>query len=119
MPVKIRLIRTRFGNAFYNMGLDEALFERVAGGGLPVLRFYGWEPAAVSIGYFQKIAEVVNREACVRRGVDVVRRSSGGGAVFHQAEVTYSVILPPLLVPFSFEAVCGAVMEGLSILGVS
>ncbi|MDR1287298.1 MAG: lipoate--protein ligase family protein [Treponema sp.] len=119
MPLKIRLIRTGRADAFYNMGLDEALLESAREGGLPVLRFYGWEPPAVSIGYFQKISEVVNRGACAQRGVDIVRRLSGGGAVFHQAEVTYSVIFPPPCVLPPFELICGAVMEGLSILGVS
>ncbi|MDR1420892.1 MAG: lipoate--protein ligase family protein [Treponema sp.] len=119
MPLKIRLIRTGRRDAFYNMGLDQALLEGASGGGLPVLRLYGWEPPAVSIGYFQKISEVVNREACAERGVDIVRRASGGGAVFHQAEITYSVIFPPSRTLPSFESVCGAVMEGLAILGVS
>jgi lipoate-protein ligase A len=100
------------------MGLDEALLESAATGGLPVLRFYGWSPPAVSIGYFQKFLETVDIEACRARGVDVVRRISGGGAVFHQAEITYSIILPGADEAPSFERICRAVMEGLSILGI-
>jgi lipoate-protein ligase A len=101
------------------MGLDEALLESAAAGGLPALRFYGWNPPAVSIGYFQKLLETVDVAACRVHGVDVVRRISGGGAVFHQAEITYSIILPVPEEAPSFERICGAVMEGLAILGIS
>jgi lipoate-protein ligase A len=101
------------------MGLDEALLESASAGGLPALRFYGWNPPAVSIGYFQKLPETVDIAACRAHGVDVVRRISGGGAVFHQAEITYSIILSVTDGTPSFERICGAVMEGLAVLGIS
>jgi lipoate-protein ligase A len=121
MPQEIRLLCTGFHEACYNMGLDESLLETVAAAGIPTLRFYGWNPAAVSLGYFQKLQEVIDSEACLQHGVDIVRRISGGGTVFHQNELTYSVILPLSLTGDSiegvFEKICGAVMKGLRILG--
>ena len=106
------------------MALDEALLETVATGAVPVLRFYGWSPPAVSIGYFQGIEEEVDRDACARRGIDVVRRISGGGAVFHDAEITYSLIMPldhPLAgtsIMASYGRLCSGITAGLGILGI-
>jgi lipoate-protein ligase A len=106
------------------MALDEALLETVADGAAPVLRFYGWSPPAVSIGYFQGLEEEVDRGACARRGVDVVRRISGGGAVFHDAEITYSLIIPldhPLAgtsIMGSYGRLCSGVTAGLGLLGI-
>jgi lipoate-protein ligase A len=76
------------------MGLDQALAEEVALTGVPVLRLYAWRPASVSVGYFQKVEEEINLESTKKMGVDVVRRITGGGAVFHDDELTYSFILP-------------------------
>jgi lipoate-protein ligase A len=75
------------------MAVDESLMESVRQGGPPVLRFYDWEPACLSIGYFQAIAAVNSRECC-RRGIDIVRRPTGGNAILHQGCLTYSVALP-------------------------
>lgn len=78
-----------------NMAMDEALLESVsAGTSVPVLRIYRWSLPTVSIGYAQKYATTVNSVACRELGVDVVRRPTGGRAVLHQDEVTYSVISP-------------------------
>ena len=80
-------------NAFENMAIDEAIFrETIRSKKPPTIRFYGWQPAAVSIGYFQNLEKEINIEKCRLAGVDIVRRISGGKAVFHCAEVTYSVI---------------------------
>jgi lipoate-protein ligase A len=120
-----RLFNTGFHSAFYNMGLDQALLESVsAGKSIPCLRFYGWEPRAVSIGYFQGLEEEVNVPACREQGVDIVRRLTGGGAVFHHAELTYSMILPldhPLAasgIRASYEILCRGIVAGLLKLGV-
>jgi lipoate-protein ligase A len=121
-----RLLKTGFHNAVYNMGLDEALLEAVSrGASPPVLRFYGWSPPAVSVGAFQEITEEVDLDACKAHGVDVVRRISGGGAVFHQAELTYSMVMPlthPLAgstIRESYETLCAGIIRGLGLLGVS
>jgi lipoate-protein ligase A len=107
------------------MGMDEALLESVSRLiSPPVLRFYRWTPPAVSVGYFQGLREEVDPEACKRFGVDLVRRISGGGAVFHHAELTYSIIMPlshPLAgrtISESYRILCPGVIEGLGLLGI-
>jgi lipoate-protein ligase A len=88
-----RLARTGPLPGALNMALDEALLNAVgAGRSRPVLRLYRWRPAAVSLGYFQRGAQVVNRDACRAMGVDVVRRMTGGRAVLHDRELTYAVM---------------------------
>ena len=74
------------------MAVDEVLLLGVAAGGRPVLRFYGWEPAAVSIGYAQQPGREVDVGRCRDAGIDVVRRVTGGRAVLHWNELTYSVV---------------------------
>jgi lipoyl(octanoyl) transferase len=78
----------------WNMAVDEAVLARVAMlASPPTLRFYGWRPACLSLGYFQSLG-VVDWEACTRYGVDVVRRPTGGRAILHARELTYSLALP-------------------------
>lgn len=87
-----RLIVDTASSGALNMARDEALhqlFRRP--GARPILRFYGWQPACLSIGYAQPAAEV-NWAACQTYGIDVVRRPSGGRAVLHDHELTYAVI---------------------------
>lgn len=90
-----RLLPIETHDAFMNMAIDEAILrQRVAGAVLNTLRFYRWKPSAVSIGKFQKLENEVLLENCRKLGVDVVRRISGGGTVYHdtEGELTYSVI---------------------------
>jgi lipoate-protein ligase A len=78
-----------------NMQRDLELMEQVSvGESPPTLRIYQWSPAAVSIGYFQDEQEVVDADACRRLGIDMVRRPTGGRAVLHDDELTYSIIVP-------------------------
>lgn len=78
-----------------NMAIDEAVMLARAQELVPnTIRIYRWNPASVSLGYFLKINEVVDIEECKSRGIDIVRRISGGGAVYHsQNEITYSVVI--------------------------
>jgi len=88
-----RFLDTGFLTGYENMSLDEAIFtSSQQKKSPPTLRIYGWIPPAVSLGYFQKAENAVDLEACKRRGVDVVRRLSGGRAVLHHHELTYSLI---------------------------
>lgn len=77
----------------WNMAFDEALLERAANDGTASLRLYQWAEPTLSLGYFQRYAErethVASREAAV------VRRQSGGGAILHDRELTYSIAIPP------------------------
>ena len=78
-----------------NMAIDEALLHSVADGeSLPILRFYRWQPATVTLGYAQSVHTDLDLAFCHQAGLDVVRRSTGGRAVLHDQEVTYSVIAP-------------------------
>ncbi len=112
-------------NAFENMAIDEAIFrETVNKKKPPTIRFYGWQPAAVSIGYFQDVQEEVNIEKCRENGVDIVRRLSGGKAVAHSDEVTYSVIasdkeelFPPDILG-TYKIISNCIAYGLAYLGI-
>ncbi len=107
-------------DAASNMAIDEAILAS----GTPTLRLYTWQPSALSIGYFQGIHEEVDLEACRQHGVDVVRRISGGGAVYHdrQGEITYSLVLPETALPRnvqqSCQRICTAIAAGLQQLAV-
>ncbi len=75
------------------MAVDEALLLSTADGGLPVMRFYEWEQATLSLGYFQALAD--RRTHAASTGAPLVRRQTGGGAIVHDRELTYSLVIPP------------------------
>src|SRR3989440_12933515 len=78
-----------------NMALDEELLDAVAAGtSPPTLRFYGWSPPCLSLGYFQP-PELVDLEACARFHVDVVRRPTGGRAILHDRRLPHHLSPPP------------------------
>ena len=81
-----------------NMAIDGAIVGGLYMGHVkePTIRFYKWKPSCVSIGYFQSSNDEVDLELCQKEKVDVVRRRTGGGAVFHwdEGEITYSMIVP-------------------------
>ncbi len=74
------------------MAVDEVLIEAVAEDQTPTLRIYRWERPTLSLGYFQSYSERQSHPPSLR--ADVVRRLSGGGAIMHDQEITYSLILP-------------------------
>jgi lipoyl(octanoyl) transferase len=120
-----RFINFQRHNAFENMAIDEAIFrETIRNKKLPTIRFYGWQPAAVSIGYFQDVQKEVNIEKCHDGGVDIVRRLSGGKAVFHCSEVTYSVIACndeqsfPADILGTYKIISKCIVRGLMYLGI-
>jgi len=114
----MRLIVNKAQDAITNMAIDEAIMKH----GKPTLRLYEWSPPAVSIGYFQSLTAEVDVEKCTENGIDVVRRITGGGAVFHEHELTYSFIMPENRVPAniveSYKTICGAVVNGLKLCGL-
>ena len=124
--MEFRVLLTDHLTAAENMAIDEAVLNEVAAGrSLPTLRLYGWAPPAISIGYFQSMEEEVDVSTCRAHGVDVVRRITGGGAVFHDKEITYSIHIPESLnlVPRgileSYQAICEGILKGLTHLGFS
>src|SRR5262245_61509732 len=101
------------------MALDEVLLNNFIDGSPSVLRFYGWRPPCVSIGYFQSLEEEIDTEKCKELGIDVVRRITGGGAVLHEFELTYSFItkIYPLNILDSYKRICSSVVECINKLG--
>ncbi|MDI6775885.1 MAG: lipoate--protein ligase family protein [Syntrophales bacterium] len=120
-----RLLPFRQFSAFENMAIDEAIFrENRRREILPTLRFYGWLSPTVSIGYFQDICKEVDVKSCRRYGIDIVRRPTGGKAVFHESELTYAVVARgnyPFFSPDilgTYRVISGCIAEGLSRLGI-
>jgi len=119
-----RLLLDPPASGAWNMAVDEVLLDGVAAGGAPAtLRFYEWAPPCLSLGYFQPF-EVVDVAGCGAIGVDVVRRPTGGRAILHDRELTYSVALPLRLlgddggVLSSYHRLSLALERGLNQLGV-
>lgn len=109
----------------YNMALDEAIMTAHREGKVPpTLRFYGWKPATLSIGYFQKAEKEVDFERLKEAGIGFVRRMTGGRAVLHDQELTYSVIvsedhpLMPSSVSESYRVISRGLLEGFRQLGM-
>ncbi|ACH37428.1 lipoate--protein ligase A [Citrifermentans bemidjiense Bem] len=79
-----------------NMALDEALlncFDKDRS--QPLLRLYGWDPPALSVGRFQDAAAALKLDLCREEEVPVVRRMTGGGIIYHAQELTYSIVCAP------------------------
>ncbi len=121
-----RVISLESHMAAENMAIDEAIGnELFRGTSAPTIRFYTWKSPAVSIGNFQCIKDEVNIAACQSMGVELVRRRTGGGAVFHDpvGEITYSVIAPEAYFPRgiteSYGDICECIIRGLSGIGIA
>lgn len=122
-----RLLPLETNNAFMNMAVDEAILTaRVEGKVSNTLRLYRWQPSAVSVGRNQNPESEIYLDACKRLGVDVVRRISGGGAVYHdfEGEVTYGVIAKTTDIASGditavYAKVYEAVKDALRLLGIT
>lgn len=88
-----RLIDTGENRADWNMAMDEAMLSTFSDGARPVLRLYGWEPS-ISLGRFQKAAESIDAARLKAHGVACVRRMTGGGALVHGGDLSYSLVFP-------------------------
>lgn len=88
----VRLLIDPPASGAWNMAVDEALLESAAAGGQATLRFYEWDEPTLSLGYFQ--AAAARDEHAASRDCPLVRRASGGGAIVHDRELTYSIALP-------------------------
>ncbi|NLJ60635.1 MAG: lipoate--protein ligase family protein [Firmicutes bacterium] len=123
--MKWRLLRTGHNSGAWNMAVDEAIMIHVAKKAVPpTFRLYGWAPPTLSLGRLQSFERDVDPENCRNLGVDIVRRPTGGRAVLHDNEVTYSFIISeddPLLPPNlrdSFYLATEGIVKGLSTLGL-
>lgn len=105
------------------MEADLACLDEVAAGADPVLRLYTWAGPALSLGRFQPDSDV-DRDACRERGVEVVRRPTGGRALLHGGDLTYAVAMPRPAgeaghVDALYRTIAGALIAGLAELGVT
>ncbi len=89
-----RFINSGYLDGATNMAIDLALARcMLSNSHYPILRIYGWNPPAISLGYHQKMHDI-DVPKCQRDGIDVVYRPTGGRAILHADELTYAVILP-------------------------
>src|SRR6476660_6009155 len=109
----------------YNMALDEALLNWQSEGKIPpTIRFYGWNPTTLSIGYFQKVEKEIDLEAVKKYGLGFVRRPTGGRGVLHDQELTYSVIVSeehpdmPHTVTEAYRVISEGILQGFRKLGL-
>ncbi|MFJ7828768.1 biotin/lipoate A/B protein ligase family protein [Peribacillus sp. NPDC097284] len=109
----------------YNMAMDEALLNWQSNGEIPpMIRFYGWNPATLSIGYFQRAETEIDLAEVERQGLGFVRRPTGGRAVLHEHELTYSVIVPesypgmPNTVTEAYRVISEGILKGFRNLGL-
>jgi lipoate-protein ligase A len=102
----------------WNMAVDDFMFRSFGDKPATFLRFYQWEKPTVSLGYSQRVEKAVNLEFCRKKGIDIVRRMTGGKMVLHHQEVTYCIcssdlqMFSPTVVD-SYRAISEALMRGL------
>ena len=109
-----------------NMAKDEAIARACDEGitDFPTIRFYWWQRPTLSLGAKERLAEAADLDKCKEMGIDLVRRATGGRAVLHDKELTYSVIAPLNKKPFnssveeSYKAIAEALREGIAAAGV-
>ena len=109
----------------YNMALDEALLDMHSQGEIPpVIRFYEWNPATLSIGYFQSAEKDIDFDALKTQQLGFVRRPTGGRAVLHESELTYSIIVTeeypnmPATVTEAYRVLSDGLLVGFQNLGL-
>ena len=94
------------------MAIDEVLLSSK----VPVLRLYQWKPCAISIGRYQDINEI-DLEYCTENSIDIVRRITGGKAVLHEKELTYTFIIDKKMMPRSiiesYQIISSAIIQGI------
>lgn len=119
------LLDSGFKDAATNMATDEALLQWHSKGEIPpTIRFYGWNRPSLSIGYFQNIKKTIDLNGVDKHQCEVVRRLTGGSAVLHDKEITYSIIVSekhqkiPASVNEAYYVLSQGLLEGYHQLGV-
>jgi lipoate-protein ligase A len=118
-----RLIREEARSGPMQMALDEVAAETAAAGGPRTVRVYRWDPGTLSLGYRQAAA-TVDWDHCEREGIDVTRRQSGGGGIYHDhhGDVSYAIVAPKDEVPGdlteSYRLLCTPILDTFDRLGV-
>jgi lipoate-protein ligase A len=121
-----RLIDSGAGLASENMAIDEAVLNSCKQGeSLPILHFYAWMVPSITLGYQQDLSETIQINECCVRGIPVVRRITGGRAVVHHQDVSFSLIFPsndsviPSGIGASYRMIARGFIEGLKSLGIN
>lgn len=121
---KFRILWTGAGTPAWNMALDEAILEKVrVGESPPTIRFYFWDPPGLSLGYHQKAEREADPELLRAHGFELVRRPTGGRAVLHDGDLTYSVVAVDEErfaggVQAAYREISMALCDGLRFLGI-
>ncbi|MHB1000246.1 MAG: lipoate--protein ligase family protein [Armatimonadota bacterium] len=110
-----------------NMAIDDILLQSASdSSNYPTLRLYGWERPAISIGHFQKLDKAkINMEYCRLKSIPIIRRPTGGRAVLHGHDITFSISLPASHIPHDYKSIphshrwlMQGIIAGLDRLGV-
>jgi len=123
MDFKLRIIKKKNFSPYLNMSIDESLFLNNDDKTI-ILRFFGWDRPSISIGIFQKIEEL-NIDFINEKNIPIVRRPTGGKGVYHNDELTYSIIIPSkhsiynLNVINSYKIISNIFINSLKELGIS
>jgi len=118
-----RLIREEARAGPLQMALDEIAAETAAAGGPRTVRVYQWEPGCLSVGYHQD-PETVDWDACEAAGIDVTRRQTGGGGIYHDThgDISYSITAPadefPSDLMAAYHDLCEPILEAFERMGV-
>ena len=118
-----RLIREERRPGPMQMALDEVAAETAAAGGPSTVRVYGWEPSCLSLGYGQD-TDTVDWAFCEREGIDITRRQTGGGGIYHDAhgDIAYSIAVPAGEVPGElldcYHLLCRPILDAFDALGL-
>ncbi len=124
-PWKLLIDGPSDGN--FNMAVDEVLLEFVSqsfSSPSTFLRFYRWKQPTLSLGFSQKATRVVDYEYCRSRGIQIVRRPTGGKAVLHDQELTYAVVsndldyFPIHDISGTYQLIAEALLSGLNLMGI-
>jgi lipoate-protein ligase A len=109
-----------------NMAIDESLlcsFDPISSD--PILRLYGWKSPSLSLGRFQNAGDVLDLERCYTNAIPIIRRVSGGGAIYHAGELTYSIVCTPEHIPVassvkdSFRILTGFLIDFYTLFGLN
>jgi len=126
MAEKWRFLDFEYYSPEFNMALDEAIMDWHSQGLFPpTIRFYGWNPPTLSIGYFQQLDKEISVAKVEKYGLGLVRRLTGGRAVLHDQELTYSVVVSekhpimPKTVTEAYRVISLGLLEGFKELGLN
>lgn len=119
------ILNSNYNDAAMNMAIDEGLLHFHAEGSIrPTIRFYGWEKPSLTIGHFQKIDKAINLAGVQQHQCDFVRRLTGGSAVLHDDEITYSIVVKedhpkiPRSINEAYYVLAQGLLEGYKLLGI-